>query len=135
MGCTLHTGIIYCTPRAIYLSISCRYFCVYEFLKGWIKPPVRLYLFPYLAYGSLSENNFSSIVTSQPIRYHQAPSSGASHKREHTSIEYKRKMRLPFCSDSRLCLSPLLSKGPPWRALPYYEISRPSRLEPLFPVN
>jgi len=39
--------------RAIYLSISCRYFYVYEFLKGWIKPSIRLYLFPYLAYGSL----------------------------------------------------------------------------------
>ena len=45
--------VLYIVPcRAIYLSISCRYFCVYEILKSWIKPSVRFYLFPYLVYGS-----------------------------------------------------------------------------------
>jgi hypothetical protein len=42
-------------------------------------------------------------------------------------------MLLLFFSRSRVCLSPLLSRGPALQALPYYEIFHPGRLELLFP--
>ena len=55
------------TPRPIYLLIFCLYFCVYEFLKGWIKPSIGFYLFPSISLLLfLFENNFSSTLATRP---------------------------------------------------------------------